>query len=110
MIVEVRFGGHHVVFLRQHGRDKFLGRGLAVGAGDAQDRDVELTPVEGGQFLEHLQRVFHHDAFAAPPGSPFQQEPVHDGIFGSGLEGVDGKIIAVERFALQGIGFSGWNC
>ena len=39
----------------------FLGCGLAVGAGDADDGDVELATVLARQVLEGLQRVIDHN-------------------------------------------------
>ena len=55
MIVEIVLGGHQVVFAGQDGGDQFLGRGLAVCAGDADDRDVDLLAVVGREFLQHFQ-------------------------------------------------------
>ena len=102
VVVEVRLGGYHVVLLGQDGGDELLGGGLAVGAGDADHRDVELAAVVGGQLLQHFQGILNDDALPSAPGRPFEQEAVDDGIAGTRLQGVQGEIVPVERFSFQG--------
>ena len=51
VVVVVGLGVHHAVFLSEHSRDEFFGRGLAVGAGDADNRNGELAAVLACQFL-----------------------------------------------------------
>ena len=57
VVVEVALGVEHIIFLRQHFRDKFLGSRLAVGASDADDGNLELPAMLAGQVLKRLQAV-----------------------------------------------------
>ena len=54
IVVEVALRGQHVVFLSQHGAHQFLRGRLAVGAGDGDDGDVELSAMLASQVLEGL--------------------------------------------------------
>ena len=45
------------VFLRQHGLDELLRGGLAVGAGDGDDRNVELAAVLTSNVLQGLEAI-----------------------------------------------------
>ena len=101
VVVEVGLSGYQVVRLGQYGRHQLLGRRLAVGAGDAHDGNVELPAVVSGQLLQHGQGILHHDALASFVGRSLQEEAVDDGVFGAGLQGVLGKVIAVELFTFQ---------
>ena len=48
IIIEVTLGEHHVELLAENGRDEFLGGGLAVGAGDAYHRNIEVAAMLTG--------------------------------------------------------------
>ena len=102
VVVEVGLGGHQVVFPAEDGGNEFLGGRLAVGTRDADHRNVELAAVVGRQLLQHGERVLDHDAFASLVRGAFQQEAVHDGIFGAGLQGCLREIVTVELLAFQG--------
>ena len=54
VIVEVPLGIEHIVFLREYGSHEFLCGGLAVGACDANHRDIELAPMLARQVFEGL--------------------------------------------------------
>ncbi len=62
VVVEVAGGGVGAVAFGQDSVDKLLGGGLAVGAGDAYERDGELAAVVSGQLLKGSENVWHHDA------------------------------------------------
>ena len=61
VVVEVALGVEHVVLLLQHGGDELLGGRLAVGAGNADDGNLELAAVFAGQVLEGLEAVVDLD-------------------------------------------------
>ena len=54
VVVEVALGVEHVVFLGEHSGNQLLGGGFAVGASNADHRDVELATVLTGQVLKGL--------------------------------------------------------
>ena len=57
VVVEVALSVEHIVFLREHSSYEFLGGRLAVGACDADNRNVELATMLTRQILEGLQTV-----------------------------------------------------
>ena len=57
VVVEVALGVEHVVSLAEHGGNEFLRGGLAVGARDAYDGNLELAAMLAGQVLEGLEAV-----------------------------------------------------
>ena len=61
VVVEVALCVEHVVLLRQNGGNELLRGGLAVGACDADDGDVELAAVLAGQGFEGLETVVDED-------------------------------------------------
>ena len=70
VIVEITLGGNYIVFGGQHGTDKFLGRGLAVGSGDTDYSKMliskHMLPMIAGQVLQCPKRVRNrYDAAAA---------------------------------------------
>ena len=98
MVVEVALGAEGAVFRAQHGVDKFLGGGLAVGAGNAYYRYLEMHTVHPGKLLESQQGVGHFDEAAVGIfGGSF-----HYGVAGALFEGRSGKVVAVEVFTLEG--------
>ena len=58
-IVEVRFCLQHIQRSRQYGGNHVLGRGLAVGSGHRNQRDLEPAAVESSQILQGLTTIFH---------------------------------------------------
>ena len=54
VVVEVALGRHAVIALGEHGAHQFLGRCLAVGAGDGDDGDVKAAAMLARQVLESL--------------------------------------------------------
>ena len=113
IVVEIALGEKDIETLREHRRDKFLCGGLAVGACDADDGNVELAAVVTRQELESAQAVI--DYYIAWVGVSFG---VGGGIFrfvdnGVGtplLQGSGSKLVSVERPSLQcnedGIGWT----
>ena len=59
VVVEVALGIEHIVFLREHSSDEFLGGRFSVGSCDADDGDVELTTMFAGQILVSLQTILN---------------------------------------------------
>ena len=94
IVVEIAPGVHHVVFLSQHGRDELLGGGLAVGARDADDGDVEPAAVLAGQFFESGEHVV--DEYQSPVALFGKLPFVDHGVGASFLQGRLGKSVAVE--------------
>ena len=78
--------------------DEFLGGRLPVGAGQADDGNSQLLPMEGRQLLQCLERVREADQ----AGVVSLGIIIHDGVGSAGLEGLDGIGVAVERLALEG--------
>lgn len=100
VVVQVAFGVEYVVALRQHGGQQFLGRSLAVGAGDADDARAHLPAVVVGQLLQGFQTVVHEEVAVVSLRSVLGF--VDHGVSASGFERAGGKSISVERFAFQG--------
>ena len=61
VVVEIALCEEDIILLLQDGRNEFLGGGFAVGARDADDRDVELAAMLAGQVLEGLETVGNKD-------------------------------------------------
>ena len=104
VVVEVALCGQHVVLLAEHGLHQFLRRGLAVGAGDAYDGNVELTAVLACQQLQGLQRVADGYEALAQRGIGLGQSGAvitDDGQGAALLQGLQGEAVAVEVVAFQ---------
>ena len=100
IVVEVALSVEHIVFLREHSSDEFLGGRLAVGARDADDRNVELATMLTRQILEGLQTVRDdNQPFIASIG---ERLIVYDSIGAAFLKGLKGELVAVERLTLEG--------
>ena len=97
VVVEVAFGAGGAELRLQHSVYQLFGGGFAVGAGDADDGNVELLAVLLRQFLERFQRVVHHDAVVVA----FQLAVFghHEGR--AVFEGLQGELVAVEVLALE---------
>ena len=98
VVVEVAFGGRGAVAFGEDGMDELLGGGFAVGAGDADDRHLEVATVFACQFLECFQHVGDHDAAVVD----FVLRVADDAECGALLEGFGCEGVAVEMFALEG--------
>ena len=99
IIIEVALCEHHIVFFTEYGRDQFLGRGLAVGSCDSHYRNVEMTAMLTGQFLEGDETILYKDdSLIALLGILFF---VYYCIGTAFLQGHGGKLVAVERGTLQ---------
>ena len=98
VIVQVPFGRRHMVTGTQNRPDHLLGSGFPVGAGKADDGDIELLPMVCSQLLQRLQRIRHLDE----PGIGGLHRIVHHGIGGAGFQGLERKRIAVKVLSLQG--------
>ena len=99
IVVEVALGSHHIIFLGKDGTHQFLGRRLAVSAGDADDRDVKLASVFPGQVLEGLQGIGdkHHGLVAMVV--VIYLLVVDHGQGAALVERLGCKLVAVKRFA-----------
>ena len=98
VVVEVALGGRHAVALGENGGDQFLGGGLAVGAGDADDGDGEVAAVLAGKFLQGAQHVGDDDATVVD----LVLRIADDAQGGALLEGLRSKGVAIEMLALEG--------
>ena len=98
VIVEVALCEHHVVFLTEHGRNQFLGRGLTIGSRDSHYRNIEVATMLTGQFLEGGETILYKDeSLIALLGILFF---VYYCIGTAFLQGHGGKLVAVERGTL----------
>ena len=61
VVVEIALCEEDIILLLQDGRNEFLGGCFAVGARDADDRDIELAAMLAGQVLESLETVGNKD-------------------------------------------------
>ena len=61
VVIEIALGIEHVVLLLKHVGNQFLRGGLAVGACDSDDRDMELATMFASQVLEGLEAVVNED-------------------------------------------------
>src|SRR5882762_9179545 len=78
--------------------DQLLGGGLAIAAGDGDERDRKLPAVVQGQVLQGLEDVGNEDeACVGGPGWRL----IDNGIGCSELEGADGESIPVKVGAFQ---------
>ena len=67
LIVQIAFGGQHVELAAEHRTYQFLGRGLAIRSGDANDLDgtlpvAELPTMMGCQLLECGEDIGHEES------------------------------------------------
>ena len=102
IVVEVALGRHLVIALGQDGAHEFLGRRLAVGAGDADDGDVETAAVFACHVLVGLQRVRDKNHLLVTGVVVVDLLVVDDGDGTALVQSLCGKLVAVKRFALQG--------
>ena len=99
-VVQVALRVVQRVFLRQYGGHQFLGRGLAVGAGDADDGRAQRAAMVACQLLQGLQAVVHQEVAWVAFGQVLRV--VDDGAGAAVLQGLGGKGVAVERLAPEG--------
>ena len=97
VVVEVTLGVEHVVLLAQNGGDEFLGGRLAVGAGDADNWDIELAAVLACQVLKGLQTVLDYDYFWIG----WRYILINNGVGTAFLQRLNRKLVTIERLALQ---------
>ena len=102
VVVEVALGSHLVVALGQDGTHKFLGRRLAVGARDADDRDVEAAPVFARHVFVGLQRIGNKNHLFVTVVGVIHLLVVNDGNGATLVQCLGRKLVAVKRFALEG--------
>ena len=98
VVVQVPLRGRDPEMRGQDLADEFLGGGLSVRPGQADDRDLQLLPMEGRELLQRPKRVRETEEAGVVALGVF----IDDGIGGAGLEGLHRIGIAVERFALKG--------
>ena len=103
VVVEIAPRGVDRISLGQHAAHQLFGRGLAVAAGDRQQRNAQPPPVLARQRLQRRQRVAHDDD---PSGSVrtrlrSHRGIIHDGARRTGRERRGGETVAVEAFAAQ---------
>ena len=102
VVVEVALGCHLVITLGQDGAHEFLGRCLAVGAGDADDRDVKAAAVLTCHVLVGLQCVGDENHLFVTVIAVIYLLIVDDSDGATFVQGLGCKLVAVKRFALQG--------
>ena len=98
VIIEITLGVKHVVFLRKHCGNEFLGCGLTIGTRDANDRNLELASVFTCQVLEGLQAVVNEDETVVLLVFGF----VDNGVGATFLQRHSRKLIAVEGSSFEG--------
>ena len=98
VVVQVPFRGRDLEMRGQDLADEFLGRGLAVRAGQADDGNLQLLPMPGRELLQRPERVRETEE----AGVVALGVVIDDGIGGAGLEGLQGIGVAVESLALEG--------
>ena len=101
MVVEIPAGCQHglVAEMRtQTGRDHFLDRGLAVGAGHRNQRNIELPAPVRGQRAQRDGGVF--DSGDGQRHS-LRMAAINQRCDGTGSRGLGDKIMAVVAFAAQ---------
>ena len=105
VIVQVALCGRDFVLYRQHSRDQFLGRGLAVGPGQSEDSQTfavhkSVLAMVTCQSLQGLQRVRHDDnTRIARHGC--RRSFIHNSITSPCLKSFESIFIAIEILALQ---------
>ena len=98
VVVEVALCSHHVIAFRQHRTYQFLRCRLTIGSRNANDGYVELATVFASQVFVGLQTIIN------------QQDTlvclifllVDNRIGATLLEGLQGKLVAIERGTFQG--------
>ena len=98
VVVQVPLRGRDREMRGENLADEFLGRGLAVRAGQADDGNPQLLPMPGRELLQRPERVREAEEAGVVALGVF----IDDGIGGAGLEGLPRVGVAVERFALEG--------
>ena len=97
MVIEVTLGKSSAEFLGQHCGNQLFGRGFAVGARNADDRDIELLPMVGGQLLQDRQAVLHNDAARV-----FRQRGILGDNEGSALlQGTERELVTIKTLAFE---------
>ena len=100
VVVEIALRVQHVVLLLQHGSREFLGRCLSVGTRNAYDWRGERAAMIERQLLERGKAVVAQNVACIALGGILRL--VHYGIGATLVERHCRKLVAVERFALQG--------
>ena len=98
VVVEVALCSHHVIAFRQHRAYQFFRCRLTIGSRNANDGNVELATVFASQVFVGLQTIIN------------QQDTlvclifllVDNRIGATLLEGLQGKLVAIERGTFQG--------
>ena len=113
IVVEIALGEKDIETLREHRRDKFLCGGLAVGACDADDGNVELAAVVTRQELESAQAVIDNDIPWVYPSRSVCHGTlrfINNSKRASLLQCSGSKLVSIERPSLQcnedGIGWT----
>ena len=100
VVVEVTLGEEGAEAAAQHGTHQFLRRCLAVGAGNLQHRDRELTAVPGGKLLEGCQHIINQDVAAVALHGVGSL--IHDGVRATRLKRRGSKAVTIKSTALEG--------
>jgi hypothetical protein len=82
----------------QDGRDHFLDRGLAIAAGDAYDRDVELAPPVRADLAERRAGIGHHQRRQREAGRQLFYHHGSDAARGDIVQ----EVMRIETLAAQG--------
>ncbi len=109
VVVEVADGGQHrfhrlqivaTLMLAQDGGAHLLDRGLAIAAGDADQRQIELAPPVTGQAAQRQAGVGHAQQRQAPPviGGPGVIDHGGGGAMGQHVAHV---VVTIEAFSVQ---------
>ncbi len=102
VVVEIALRGRDTVFPGQDGGNEVLGRGLAVGAGQADHRQFPLPyvrTVPDGQFAQRGERVFDPDQSFVMADLRVM---IHDRPGGAGIQRLEGVVVSVEILSAQG--------
>ena len=99
VVVQVTLRGTHFKAAGKHPTQELLGRGLAIAAGQAQNRDAHLHPVQGCGLLKGGENILHDDHLFSVR--------ITAGIVGnhsgsSCLQSKGDKVVPIEIFTLEG--------
>ena len=98
IVVQVPLRGRDPEMRGQDFTDELLGGRLAVRAGQADDRDFQLLPMVGREFLQGPEGIRETEE----TGVVALGIVIDDGIGGTRVEGFQGIGVAVESLALEG--------
>ncbi len=99
VVVQVTLRGTHFKPAGKHPAQELLGRGLAVAAGQAQNRDAHLHPVQGCGLLKGGEDILHDDHLFS---IRITMGIVGNYSGGSCLQGGGNEIVSIEIFTLEG--------